>query len=356
MTGKATRIGWIIGFMLLFALVFAACQPAPAPAADATADKATTAPEEEATEEPAEETTAEPAEEAAEAEATEAPVEEATAEPEEEATAQPEEEMGEEEMADDAGLGGDPEAGGYVFAMAASCSGCHFNRDLNAAAGGNRFEGPFGVVHTANITQDEATGLGAATDQQIADAIRFGKGIDGRNLFLMPKYAAMSDEDVANLVATLRTLEPVENAVPAPELAFDPPEFTPQQASPATAPTEGADRGRYIATLSRCGFCHTPSNEDGSSNMEMLLAGAPFRDTVAPNLTPDELTGLGSLADEEILDFLTTGVYDDGTEAHRGMKSVVDRGTGQLTDEDRMALVAFLRSLPPVENLPEPVE
>ncbi len=38
------------------------------------------------------------------------------------------------------------------------------------------------------------------------------------------------------------------------------------------------------------------------------------------------------------------------------MKNVVDRGIGQLTDEDRLAIVAFLRSLPAVVNEPAPAQ
>ena len=38
------------------------------------------------------------------------------------------------------------------------------------------------------------------------------------------------------------------------------------------------------------------------------------------------------------------------------MKNVVDRGISQLTDEHRQAIVAFLRSLPPVVNEPAPAQ
>ena len=67
-----------------------------------------------------------------------------------------------------------------------------------------------------------------------------------------------------------------------------------------------------MASLVRCGMCHTPANEDGSPDMDFFLAGAPFRDTVAPNLTPDEATGLGLWTEEEIADFLATGIPFDG--------------------------------------------
>ena len=50
---------------------------------------------------------------------------------------------------------------------------------------------------------------------------------------------------------------------------------------------------------------------------------------------------------------MQTGIYSDGTESHAGMKSLIDRGLNQLTDDDALAIAAFLKSLPAIENLPE---
>ena len=204
----------------------------------------------------------------------------------------------------------------------------------------------------AAAARGEETGIGSLTDEQIADSIRFRKRADGANLFIMPAYAGMADQDVADLIAYLRSQEPVENAIPDRELAFEPPAFEVAEMPPAVAPTDPVARGQYLTTLANCTFCHTPKNEDGSPIMDMLLAGAPFRSMVAPNLTPDDATGLGLWTDEELAEFLATGLYSDGSEVGQAMKNVVDRGIGQLTDADREAIVAYLRSLPAIENLP----
>ena len=202
------------------------------------------------------------------------------------------------------------------------------------------------------------TGIGAASDEDIANAIRFGVAIpregraEGESLFIMPHFSTMADQDVADLVAYLRSQDPVANDVPPRALNIEVEAFTPQQMPPAVAPTEGPDRGRYLASLVRCGGCHTPANEDGSPNMDLFLAGAPFRDTVAPNLTPDEATGLGAWTEDEIVEFLRTGIYSDGTESHGGMKGVSDRTLSNMTEGDVQAIAQFLQSLPPVENLP----
>lgn len=60
------------------------------------------------------------------------------------------------------------------------------------------------------------TGIGEWTDQQIIDAIRLGKRPDGTQLFPImpyPVFSGMADQDVQDLVAFLRTVQPVKNAV-----------------------------------------------------------------------------------------------------------------------------------------------
>ncbi len=259
-----------------------------------------------------------------------------------------------QEAEDAESMMGDAMAGQYLVSAARGC-GCHFNSDLGTLAGGNKFEGPFGVVYSSNLTPDEATGIGGWTVEDLGNTLRLGHNMAGENMVVMPKYAFLADEDVANLHAYLFSLDPVANEVPAREVTIDVPDFTPAQAPPAVAPTDPVARGQYLASLARCGQCHTPT-VDGRPDMSMLLAGAPFRDIVAPNLTPDLDTGLGGWAEQEIADFLGTGVYADGMESHPGMKGVVDSGIGDLTEEDRLAIAAFLKSLPPVVNLPVPAQ
>ncbi len=68
----------------------------------------------------------------------------------------------------------------------------------------------------------------------------------------------------------------------------------------------------------------------------------------------DSLGGLmNTNNEEEIAEFMQTGIYSDGTESHGGMKSQIDRGLNKLTDEDAMAIAVFLKNLPAIENLPQ---
>ena len=46
-------------------------------------------------------------------------------------------------------------------------------------------------------------------------------------------------------------------------------------------------------------------------------------------------------------------MYEDGTEVDGPMAQVIKNGTSKLTEADVTAIVAYLRSLPPVDNAPQ---
>lgn len=316
----AWQVTIAVATLIVLATVLVACAPVAAPAGEAAATEA-----------------------AATEVATEAPAEEATAAPAEEATTAPAEEIA---------MIGDPERGGYIFAVTTGC-GCHFNRDLAAPAGGNKFEGPFGVVYAPNITSDLETGIGAWSEMDIINALRLGVRPDGSQLHpIMPymAYSNLSDQDAYDMAAALKMVPPVVNAVPASELAAAPAPFTPANTPPATAPTEGVERGAYIVAVANCGRCHTPRGENGAPDMARFLAGAPMQDTIAPNLTPHESSSISFLTEAEIANFLLTGVYDDGTPVEGPMKNIIDNGTSRLTEADALAIAQYLKSLPPVAS------
>lgn len=112
------------------------------------------------------------------------------------------------------------------------CGSCHtdgalegvpdFDKALAGSSIGIAFSNPMGdrrpgIVFPPNLTPDAETGLGAWSDQQIADALRLGAGRHtGRRIVIMPwqGYNKMTDEDVASIVAYLRSIEPVRHKVP----------------------------------------------------------------------------------------------------------------------------------------------
>ena len=115
-----------------------------------------------------------------------------------------------------------------------------------------------------------------------------------------------------------------------------------------------AERGKYLASFSGCDHCHTPGYFRGKPDWSRVFSGSDvgFKAGdlgifVGPNLTSDKETGLGGWTDEQIAAAITTGVRPDG----RILAPIMPwRSFAKMTKSDVDALVAFLRSLPPVQN------
>jgi mono/diheme cytochrome c family protein len=111
-------------------------------------------------------------------------------------------------------------------------------------------------------------------------------------------------------------------------------------------------RGAYLVeAATHCGECHTPRNPLGATRGDMTLAGAalgPEED--APNITPDNETGIGKWSIADIKDSLDSGMMPDGDFLGDSMVEVVENSTSKLTDADREAIALYLKSLPPIAN------
>jgi hypothetical protein len=85
------------------------------------------------------------------------------------------------------------------------------------------FRAPWGVSYTANLTPDEFTGIGIWTEDIFMNTIRRGRHWGASRPLLPPMpwpvYANMTDEDLKSVFAYLRTIPPISNQVPDPELA-----------------------------------------------------------------------------------------------------------------------------------------
>ena len=112
--------------------------------------------------------------------------------------------------------------GEYLVDALAACGHCHTPlKDSKPdtprlMAGGAEFKGKWGVDYAANLTPDPETGLGRWTDDQIVRSIR--DGVDHRGQQLLPpmpfgNYHRITDGDVDDIVAYLRSLRPVYNQV-----------------------------------------------------------------------------------------------------------------------------------------------
>ena len=97
-------------------------------------------------------------------------------------------------------------------------------RNSHASMGldGTAWAGPWGVSFAANISPDNATGIGEWTEDAFVRALRTGKHQgqpNGREILPpmpWPAFRNLSDGDLKAIWAYLRTVEPVKNQVPFP--------------------------------------------------------------------------------------------------------------------------------------------
>jgi len=138
-------------------------------------------------------------------------------------------------------------------------------------------------------------------------------------------------------------------------------ELTEAQARPLTDRTfettpERLARGEYLAEgLLRCFTCHSERDWNAPSALPIEAtkgAGAMYSvdpDTwiTAPNLTPDDETGIGTWTDDMLARAIREGVGHDGRVLHPAM----DYGSfRRISDEDLASVIVFLRSRPPAHN------
>lgn len=154
----------------------------------------------------------------------------------------------------------------------------------------------------------------------------------------------------------------------------------PAPAASAASQQELVERGKYLVTVAACGECHTP-HKMGPNGPEpdetRLLSGHPQDEKVtlpagapqnwpimawrtntaffgpwgvafAANLTPDEETGIGIWDEELFIKVMRTGKHWG---AGRDIARIMPwHQYAQMTDEDLKAILAYLKSLPPIKN------
>jgi mono/diheme cytochrome c family protein len=254
---------------------------------------------------------------------------------------------------------------GEYLAKAADCMVCHTTPGSKPYAGGLGFRLPFGALYSTNITSDKATGIGNYSDQDFLNAVRSGIRRDGERLYpAMPytSYTLLTDEDALAIKAYLFSLPPVKSTPPPNTLSFPFNQrwamtfwsavFNPdQQFEPNNSQSPEWNRGAYLAeALAHCGECHTPRNIGFALNNRQKFAGALTAGWRAFNITSDKATGIGAWRDDDLVSYLSLGHAKGHGTASGPMGEAVDESFASLAPEDIHAIVAYLRTVPPVTS------
>ncbi|WP_375789096.1 c-type cytochrome [Bradyrhizobium sp. Pha-3] len=253
--------------------------------------------------------------------------------------------------------------GHYLVNGILTCGNCHTPKGPSgeisdkAFSGGLSWDEPPFKVTAPNITQDKETGIGNYTDAELKELLRKGIKRNGaRVAMIMPSgfYEIMTDRDLDAVIAYLRTIKPIRNAVPEPvyKMIQGHP-VPPGGESPYTEAMLGdkVKQGFYLATIAHCMECHTPMGPQGREFATSMGAGGgkfhgPWGVSVSRNISSSKTKGIGGWTDDEIKRAITQGVSKDGSKLNPPM-GFHYYATVSAADLD--AIVAYLRTLPAKE-------
>jgi mono/diheme cytochrome c family protein len=253
---------------------------------------------------------------------------------------------------------------GEYLAKAGGCLGCHTETKDKAVpyAGGRELKTPFGTFYGPNITPDPKAGIGKWNEEDFIRAMRHGRRPDGANYFPAfpyPSFTKIRENDLRDLWAYLQSLPQSSQPSRPHDLGFFYRwrflvtiwkwlYFTPGAFTSIPGASDVVNRGAYLVqALGHCGECHTPRNFLGGPKSGRYLAGGKVEGKDVPNLTP---TGLKKWSDRDLQQFLVAGMTPDGDFPSEAMAEVITNTTSKVTPEDLAAMVAYLRSLPPLPD------
>jgi mono/diheme cytochrome c family protein len=257
--------------------------------------------------------------------------------------------------------GGDPEKGRLVFA-AGDCASCHATPgqgDRLQLGGGIALGSPFGTLYVPNISPDPVDGIGKWRAADLANALLAGVSPRGQHYypaFPYTSFTKMERSDVRDLMAYLRTLQPVRGQAPPHDIPFPLSirrlvglwkllyfDRLPIPADPAHDPAW--NRGRYLVEgPTHCAECHSSRNLAGAIKEDTRFAGGRDPEGVGfiPNITP---AAIGTWSGEDIVRVLTDRHTPEGREVGSSMEDVVTN-IKTLSEEDRRAIAVYIKSLP----------
>jgi len=236
---------------------------------------------------------------------------------------------------------------GQRWALSLGCTGCH-GKDLSGAVLID--DSTLGYVSGPNLTPGKGGAGEEFTDADWVLAIRHGiDPHEGRALLVMPSsdYYYLTDEDLGELIAFLKSIPPVDNDLGEIRLTLMAKVLLAAGAFGETVlPAESIDHtgarpaviasgatveyGSYLVRVTGCRDCHGAELAGGKSPEP---GGPP-----GPNITPG-----GSLGAWSLEDFLIAT-------RTRKSKNMPWEDFAHLSDHELEAIYLYLQSLPPLEN------
>lgn len=232
---------------------------------------------------------------------------------------------------------------GKYLANVSACRGCH----------GPNLEGtpfqdgaPIGYVPAPNLTSGMGGVAADYSDEAWALAIRHGVAADGRTIVIMPSfhYDSYGDEDLADLIAYLKTVPAVDNDLGARAFQFPgniifgvfaygswAVNSVDHEAVGGPAPTRGvsAEYGEYLIDIASCGSCHAENLAGNYGQLDTPLG---------PNLTSLQ----NDWSRDEFAAAVRSGINRDGEPIDTEMPW---QYYGVMDDSDIDALWNYLTSL-----------
>lgn len=257
------------------------------------------------------------------------------------------------------------ERGRYLVDGVMACDGCHTPRPKGNFDMSRRFSGGSQVwdeqaylVRGSNISSDRETGIGSWSGDDFKKLMTEGlrpTGIPVAAQMPYPFYKVLTARDLDAVTAYIKAAAPIRNEVPAPVYRAPLQSYTiPGGEKQFTEEmlNDPVKRGYYLANLAHCMECHARTPEGKQDYVNWWGRGGaifkgPKGQVKATNITSHKSAGLGVWTDAEIRRVLTQGVGRDGRPLAQQMQRQIY--FAKMTDRDLDAIVAWLRSLPPLE-------
>ena len=261
-------------------------------------------------------------------------------------------------------------ANGKEMFYAGGCASCHAvpkQPDQTKLGGGLALNSPFGTFYVPNISSDPKDGIGSWSEAQFVTAMTKGTSPSGEHLypaFPYTSYQRMTFDDLRDLFAFLKTLPSVSRRVRDHDLLFP---FNirrtlglwklvfldgkPFESDPSRSAQW--NKGAYLVNgPGHCAECHSPRDALGGLIKSLRFTGGPSPDGQGgvPNITQYKLK---DWSEADIAETLDSGMTPDSDRVGGNMVEVV-RNISQLTAADRMAIAAYIKSLPAVEGRKPP--